>query len=124
MKVGIFWYHNGQVIGRAASVDAPESPGVLVGHIDPRLDHCDCWPALQIRHRPLRRLGYDQVPRGRALLRPRDHRLIIYMDRRLFTPSIKKQVAAFFGTPPKSVTFRTDPHYTTDRAELNRLLDS
>ncbi len=46
------------------------------------------------------------MPRGRALLRKKDERLVIYMDKVLFVSATKRQIGAFFDSANPLPVFR------------------
>lgn len=118
MKVGIFWYFKGRVIGTSVS----PSNGVDTGNfVDSPVNHYDYWPHLQSSVASLKAHDYIDIPRGRALLRKRDKTLVIYMDGVLFQKAAKAKIKAFFGATNSRCIFKRDEHYTTDEAALATL---
>lgn len=122
-KVGIFWVYNGKVIGKAR--DISEGVGAN-GWIDTPDQHVTLWERETVFAR-LRAdcAGYESVPRGRVVWSGRDHQAVVYMDKKLLRSApTKKKVAAFFGLDPAAVQWKSDPHYTTDPAEIAKLFDT
>lgn len=121
MKVGIFWYFRGHVIGRAVS----HTKGVDTGDfLDSPINHYEYWPTLKSARRVLADLDYIDVPRGRALLRKKDKRLVVYMDKLLFNPEARRQIANFFAVTKPLPVFRRDEHYTTCEEDLKRIFST
>lgn len=117
-KVGIFWVFRRRLLMAACPVeDGVECSGA----IDSRHDHVDYWKVLQRRHPELRALEYEQVPRGRVVFFQSDQRFCVYLDERLRTPALQQRVRKAFDLPASRTRFESDPHYVTDRGELDRL---
>ena len=68
-------------------------------------------------------MDYEQVTRGRVLYSTAQDKHIVYMDKTLFTPSIKQKIADFFGFNIRNALWKKDPHYNTDQDELSHLFD-
>lgn len=118
MKVGLFWVFKGELLTGAV----PLSEGAEYGDaIHGQADHVDYWPKLQRLHSELRHLEYEEVPRGRVLFMKTTSRFCVYMDKVLHKPKIKAALIKEFALPKKRTEFLTDPHYTTDPQELERL---
>lgn len=122
--IGIFWVYKGTVFGKAIEVNEGEEgvPGV----VDSPDNHTDYWDneKAYLRLFPeLRFREYLQVPRGRVLYFKDDQRAVVYMDKALFTDSIKQLVLEFFRLKGEAIAWRTDPHYTTSSAEIDHLLE-
>lgn len=116
--IGIFWVFNGKLIKLAA----PLEKGTHTAEgIDSPFNHYDSWPALQSKCPELRDLGYEDVPRGRVLFLRKSKRFSVYMNKALQRPSIKKLILIKFHLPKTKTQFLTDPHYTTDPKELDRM---
>ena len=64
MKVGIFWYYDGAVIGSAHALEHGYDAGEF---IDSPVNHVTYWPLIQRQISCLRHTEYQEVPRGRAL---------------------------------------------------------
>ena len=121
-KIGIFWWHNGRVL----SAISPVAEGTAVnGIVDSAFAHVDTWPNLQKRHRELRDLEYEDVPRGRVLFLQRQNKFRVLLDKKLLEPAIKAAICQTFGLPKAGTEFefKTDSHYTTDPVAIARLLD-
>ena len=122
-KVGIFWVYKGKVTGK--SRDASEGIGAN-GWIDSPDGHPGVWETEPAFTR-LRADGkeYQDIPRGRLVWKQEPGKSVIYMDKKLLrSESAKKKVAAFFELDADKVEWKTDPHYTTDLAEIAKLFDA
>jgi hypothetical protein len=116
--LGIFWSFKGRLL-RAQTrledgIDAPDA-------INAKDDHVTFWPVLQRGHPDLRNLEYEDVPRGRVVFMKKPKKFLVYMDKKLHKPTVKKLIMAEFHLPETTTVFRTDSHYTTDPDELKRL---
>ncbi|MGB0580685.1 MAG: hypothetical protein ACPGVU_13360 [Limisphaerales bacterium] len=120
-QLGIFWVYQRQVFGRArALADGEESqPGLL----DSPDDHVSLWedPTMQMPV-PVH-LEYTDVPRGRVVFSTKDRRAIIYLDASLSDVAVRKRIRSFFDVTDIPVTWKEDPHYTTDARKLKAMLD-
>ena len=106
------------------SVISPVDEGTaLNGIVDAAFAHIDTWPVLQRRHAELRVLEYEDVPRGRVLFLQRQKRFRVLMDKALFRPAIKAAIRKAFALPKARTEFKTDAHYTTDPAAIERLFE-
>jgi hypothetical protein len=120
-KVGIFWFYKRTLL----TASAPLDKGVETSDsVNGPFDHIDFWPILQRQHPKLRQLEYEDVPRGRVLFLKATRTFDIYMDKRLHTPTFKRQLLAAFDLPKSRTRYRTDPHYTTDPKDLELLFGS
>jgi hypothetical protein len=119
-KVGIFWVYKGKVIGVARDIREGLD---CEGRIDSPDQHVSLWE----RERSFSNLrkngaGYESVPRGRVVWFTQEQKAVVYMDKKLLKSSSARQhVAAFFALTPADVDWKSDPHYTTDPAEMDRL---
>jgi hypothetical protein len=116
--VGIFWVFEGKLL---AYTCAPAEGIQNEWSINGQHDHVDYWPTFQRQHPNLRNVEYEDVPRGRVLFLKKTSTFCVYMDKRLHKPAIKKLILAGFNLPPKLTKFLTDPHYTTDPDDLDRI---
>ena len=117
-KVGVFWIFKGKLLKFETAVDdGTEYGGVVNG----RFNHIDYWPMLQRRNPELRLLEYQEVPRGRVMFIKKTKKFRVLMDKVLHTPRNKQSLLKAFNLPKTKTAFGTDPHYTTDAAELDRL---
>ena len=122
--IGIFWVYKGTVFGKARAVTEGEeyAPGI----IDSPDNHADYWDdgGDYLRRFPeLRFREYMDVPRGRVLYSRKDCRTVVYMDKALFSDSVKRKVREYFSMGDGAVAWHTDPHYTTSVDEIGRLLE-
>ena len=60
-QIGIFWWWKGKLL---AATNPVEDGELACGKVDSKLAHVKTWPVLQKRHRGLRLLDYEEVPRG------------------------------------------------------------
>lgn len=113
MKIGIFWYHNHQVIGIAHEFTKQQTDSL--GLIDSAHNHVDFWRELQFRQPELHEMEYEQLPRGRAIFDSQRNLLLIYMDKKLHKHDIALQICQFFAViDVNQVRFCVDPHYKTE----------
>ena len=120
-QLGIFWVLNDQVIGRARTLGegCERWPGLL----DSPDDHISLWedPAFKKAHLHLAPSDYTEVPRGRVIFSIKDNRANIYLDETLSSAAVRKRIRAFFELQSTPVTWKRDPHYTTDPQKLNAI---
>lgn len=120
MNVGIFWFHNGTIIGKATPLTEAEEG--LPGVFDSSENHVDVWDA--IRHQlpaAFRDGEYFELPRGRVLYSKTLKHSIVYMDKTLRTAAIKSAICEFFDLDAQKVKWLVDDHYTTNTSALDRL---
>ncbi len=120
-QLGIFWVYQERVIGRArALADGDESrPGLL----DSPDDHVSLWENAELRKPARLHSEYFDVPRGRVVFSTEEHRAIIYLDASLSGTAVRKRILSFFDLADTPVTWKEDPHYTTDVRKLRAMLD-
>lgn len=117
-KIGIFWFFKGKLLkSETALDDGTEYADVVNG----QFNHINYWPMLQRRNPELRLLEYQEVPRGRVLFFKKPKKFRVLMDKVLHTPRNKQLLLKAFNLPKVKTVFGTDPHYTTDPKELDRL---
>lgn len=122
--VGIFWIYKKTVIGKA--VDVSKGEECVPGIVDSPDNHTDFWDndkEYRALFPELRFSEYMAVPRGRVLYSRKDGQAIVYMDKVLFTDSVKRLIVNFFHLGGETVVWRSDPHYTTSDDEIDRLLE-
>ena len=116
--LGIFWVFKGKLLKAETLLkDGIEDAEV----INAKHDHVSFWRVFRYRVPGLRKLEYEQVPRGRVLFMKTPKKFCVYMDQTLHRPAIKKLILAQFHLPKTRTTFLTDSHYTTDPEELERM---
>ena len=121
-KIGVFWFHKGDVMGR--EVDLADGEEGVPGLKDSPDNHTDLWDGSILRKHPeLRGREYYEVPRGRVLWDSNQDRAIVYLDASLFKDDIKAKITQFFNLKNEEVVWRTDPHYITDDNNLERLFN-
>ena len=123
MKIGIFWVYKDTVLGIAE--DSSEGFKGYGGLVDSNFDHVRVWENLELKKQfpELKNMDYEQVTRGRVLYSTTQNKHIVYMDKALFTQTIKQKIADFFGFNISNALWKKDPHYNTDQDELNHLFD-
>lgn len=118
--VGIFWVYRGRLLKAAVAV----ADGLRYGNaVHSPVDHVTFWPELQRQVKTLRDLEYEHVPRGRVVFQSSEDRFCVYMDKKLHNRQVKERLLAEFRLPRRRTGFLTDPHYTTDAEELDRLFE-
>lgn len=120
-KIGIFWVFHGRLLAAASELADGEAYGDA---IDARIDHVHHWPHFQEQHPALRRLEYQHVPRGRIVFKRSSGRFLVYMDKSLHQAKIKRAILCEFQLPASKTGFLTDPHYTTNQADLDHLFNT
>lgn len=122
-KLGIFWVYNGKVFGRARPLaeGCERWPGLL----DSPDDHMTLWEdrAFKKAHLHSAPADYTEVPRGRVIFSTKDNRAIIYLDETLSSAAARKRIRAFFDLESTPVTWKSDPHYTTDPEKLDAIFE-
>lgn len=122
-QLGIFWVFNGQVIGRARPLGegCERWPGLL----DSPDDHITLWEnrTLKKAHHHRAPSDYTEVPRGRVIFSTKENRAIIYLDELLSSAAVRKRIREFFDLQSTPVTWKQDPHYTTDPQKLNAIFE-
>lgn len=116
--IGIFWIFNGKLLKSETDLEDGED---YAGVVHSGLNHIDHWPTLQRQHKELRLLEYQEVPRGRVMFFKRTKKFRVLMDKVLHTPRNKQMLLKAFNLPKTKTVFGTDPHYTTDPKDLDRL---
>ena len=111
-KVGIFWLHDGSVVGVRRSLESAEE-GVS-GLLDSPDSHVDSWPSVAAANGRAAECEYDDVPRGRVLYDSEHERSIVYLDACLDKVATRKAIAQFFDLDLGRSHWKRDPHYTTN----------
>ena len=123
-RIGIFWVYKNEVLAVSARVQDGIDNGIVV---DSPTTHVDEWPRIRARYRnrfpELASFEYLEVPRGRVLFDKQRDMFRCYMDSRLHKPEIRSALRQEFGLAEALVQFESDPHYTTDPEELERLFN-
>ena len=121
-RIGIFWVYKSEVLGVTAPLTEGIDNGVVV---DSPAAYVDEWPRIRARIRDrfpeLASFDYLEIPRGRVLFDKQRDRFRCYLDSRLHKPEIRSALRQEFGLAEVRVQFESDPHYTTDPEELERL---
>ena len=93
-----------------------DSPDNHTDYWDSEKDYLQLFPELRFKE-------YFEVPRGRVLYSRKEDQANIYMDKVLFDDKTKQFIEDFFQLNEIKTDWRTDPHYTTSKEELDELLD-
>ncbi len=117
-RIGIFWWWKGKLLTVTSSVGEGDKAG---GIVDSKFAHIDTWPEFQKRHLELQDVGYEDVARGRVVYLVKSRTFRVLMDKTLFQPRIQTKIIQAFKLPEARVRFKTDSHYTTDAADLEKL---
>jgi hypothetical protein len=117
-KVGIFWVFHEKLLAATWALQAGEEYGDAINGL---ADHVNFWPQFQKQNPELKKLDYQEVPRGRVLFSKTSQKFHIFMDKVLHKPKIKRAILKKFELPAAKTKFLTDSHYTTNPEELNRL---
>lgn len=109
MTIGIFWYHENQIIGIAHEFNLSDQDSL--GLIDSPYTHVEYLEILKIQIVQLQTLEYEEIPRGRVIHNSLSNKTIVYMDTKLFKKHIAKQIAVFFQLNFDEVVWKKDPYY-------------
>ncbi len=123
-RIGIFWVYKTEVLSATEPLTEGIDNGVVV---DSSAAHVDAWPRIRARYRDrfpeLASFDYLEIPRGRVLFDKQRDMFRCYMDSRLHKPEIRSALRQEFGLADAQFRFESDPHYTADPEELERLFD-
>ena len=122
-KVGIFWAYQGKIIAGTTLFTNAVDDGLFVN--SPH-SHVDFWETVREKYPELQMFEYEEIPRGRILFSKEEDMFFIYMDKVLFNENFKRQILEEFELSQLNETkfkFMIDAHYTTDKKEIELLLD-
>jgi hypothetical protein len=108
-QVGIFWYHDGQLMyySEPAGI-APSSDGFS----DVDVSHYEYWDILRSRSPELKAYEYEEVPRGRVVMDAERSLFIAYSSGALIGDEVfQNELIEQFKLPRDKVRFKQDPHY-------------
>lgn len=111
LRIGIFWFYDNKVIGVAHDFSLKEADSI--GLIDSPYTHIEYWKNVQSEYPELRAYEYEQIPRGRVIYDMNKGKVIVYMDKTLFTSRTASKIYDFFDIDSESAIPRKDPHYRT-----------
>jgi len=115
---GIWWYVDGSIVYLA---DDPKLMEAIEGIRDMNIDHVRMWPVVKAYYPNVRELQYDEVPRGRVILR-RGKFIILAGPDQVTDESLITKLTEAFNLPDDNVTVEMDEHYVTGRPGLYRAL--
>lgn len=106
--VGIFWFHNSDLVVRGTPLPEAEEYGDC---LTSPISHIDCWTELQHNGKVPRDVEYEEPPRGRVVFDVRKKQFFVYADRCiLMRQDVVRQIVARMALPP-DVTTASDAHY-------------
>ena len=109
LKVGIFWYVDGMVLGESVTLDDAEPYGEALQHGG----HHDFWQQLKAStpaEYSFKSHAYDFYPRGRMVWFFRKRVARLYLDKCL-NEAERASVLRFFDAAGCPVEFELDSHY-------------
>lgn len=109
IRVGIYWYVNGTVIGEAVTAEEAETYGDALQHGG----HYEFWKKLAPEtsvERKFKGHVYDYYPRGRMVFFPKRQTVRLYVDRCLALNAIA-EVLQFFTKGESRLEIDMDEHY-------------
>ena len=109
IKVGIFWMINDHLISNTVLLSQSEKYGLALQHGG----HWDYWEELNpTTHEQylLKTHEYDWFPRGRVVFFPAKERVVVYADKCLWTPHVKRLIQKAFDIRDV-ISFTADSHY-------------
>jgi hypothetical protein len=115
---GIWWQVEGSVVHFG---EDPELMEAVEGIRDMNVDHVRMWPVVGVYYPAVRKLQYDEVPRGRVILR-KGQFAILAGPKQVTDTSLIAQIIETFNLPQDKVTVEVDEHYVTGRPGLYRAL--
>ena len=115
---GIWWYVDGVVVYLA---DDPGLMEAIEGIRDMNIDHVRMWSTVGVYYPSVRKLQYDEVPRGRVILK-RGQFVILAGPDQVTETALIAQIIEAFNLPDDNVTVEMDEHYVTGRPGLYRAL--
>lgn len=107
--IGIFWYHEGQLLFYAEpALKAPSTEGFA----DVDISHYEYWEVLQSKHSELKAHEYEAIPRGRVVMQSKGAKFIAYTSEALIqNESFRNRLIEQFKLPRDNVRFIQDSHY-------------
>jgi hypothetical protein len=110
--VGIFWFLDGNLIRDGISWTKGEEYGEFINGTK---DHYECWESLRRKQSRVRRLEYDEVPRGRVVYSKGDKKFYIYGSEQFVkNKEEKKMVLKAFSIAASEAVFRFDENYSME----------
>jgi len=112
MNVGIFWFHQDQIIANKTQVSSIQ-PDEL-GLVDSLFKHIIEWEDKHIYLSQFKLLigsKYQNFARGRVTYSQKEEKFRVFMDRSLFNEGCKSKIVAFFELQAQQVVWSKDPHY-------------
>jgi len=108
-KIGIFWYHKGDLIKSCALVVESE---VSNGFLDLQASHYKYWNEVCSDHPELRIYEYEDISRGRVVMKVEGPVFIVYSSTKLVKDKIfRDKLVKEFSLPAKITKFVSDLHY-------------
>lgn len=110
-QVGIWWWTAGKLIH--FNEVAEEVPSVE-GFRDSSFAHVEQWEQVIAKNPRLRRLAYDEVPRGRVL-QANESFCLLMSHRESKNQKLRAEIISAFHLPAEGIRVIPDEHYTTSR---------
>ena len=108
-RVGIFFYHDGNVFFRSITVGDGCKIGPFIGS---DFDHHDYWGMLLSEHDIPKSVKYDFVPRGRVLFDTQSASYIIFLSLEFINNNdINIMIKEYFNLRGEIVNFEYDDYY-------------
>ena len=108
-RVGIFWYHKDKLIIESAPADEPK---VIAGFADLDVSHYQVWEKMRAKYSDLRFFEYEEVPRGRVVMKAKGPLFVVYGSRALVNDGLfRAEIIKHFHLPANRTRFVSDAHY-------------
>ncbi len=108
-KVGIFWYYKKSLVVNCQRVDLVDN---IDGFLDFHTSHYDYWNTVCTEIPELGIYEYEEIPRGRVVMKSEDSLCIVYSSKALINDKdFKSKIIEKFSLPIKNTSFVSDQHY-------------
>ena len=107
--IGIYWYHGERLIVHSELAGEVK---VVEGFADVDRFHYEYWETVRLKNPKLSSFEYEDVPRGRVVMKAEGPSFLAYGSTRLIEdPKFRERLLAEFKLPKNGTTFLADPHY-------------
>ena len=107
--IGIYWYHGERLIVHSELAGEVK---VVEGFADVDRFHYEYWETVRLKNPKLSSFEYEDVPRGRVVMKAKGPSFLAYGPTRLVEdPKFRERLLAEFKLPKNGTTFLADPHY-------------
>ena len=108
-KVGIFWYYKNNLIVNCQRTDMVKN---IDGFLDLPTSHYDYWNNVCSEIPELRIYEYEEIPRGRVVMKSEASQYIVYSSKSLAKDKdFRIKIIKKFSLPPNNTSFVSDLHY-------------